>query len=116
MATIASINPATEEIYKEFEMFSTDHTSRCIEKATCAFKEWRNTDIVLRSEHLSNTARVLRKGKNELASVITEEMGKPIKQSVREIEKCASTFEYFANEAENLLQPIEHGAGAKNHI
>ncbi|AEH61814.1 Aldehyde Dehydrogenase [Methanosalsum zhilinae DSM 4017] len=113
MATIASINPATEEIYKEFEMFSTDHTSRCIEKATCAFKEWRNTDIVLRSEHLSNTARVLRKGKNELASVITEEMGKPIKQSVREIEKCASTFEYFANEAENLLQPIEHGAGAK---
>jgi succinate-semialdehyde dehydrogenase / glutarate-semialdehyde dehydrogenase len=52
---------------------------------------------------LKNVAKELRENKNEYATTITQEMGKPITQAIAEIEKCAWVCEYYANNAEEHL-------------
>lgn len=58
--------------------------------------EWKNS-IDRRAEFLYAFAKELRKNKEHLAKTATEEMGKAIKESRSEVEKCAWTIEYFAD-------------------
>ncbi len=56
-----------------------------------------------RSKLMNEAAKVLRSKKEEYARGITTEMGKPIKQAVSEVEKCAWVCEYYAENAEKFL-------------
>jgi succinate-semialdehyde dehydrogenase/glutarate-semialdehyde dehydrogenase len=89
----------------EFELYSASRINVEIKKAGTAFIEWKNLDVSGRAEYLNNAAKVLRKRKNELGKIITMEMGKAIKESVPEIEKCALAFEYFARNTGGFLEP-----------
>src|SRR5690606_18866075 len=57
-------------------------------------------------------AEVLKSNKQEYAKLITQEMGKPIKQAIAEVEKCAWVCEYYAENAQNHLanEPVETDA------
>ncbi len=105
MEKMVSINPATGEVNGEFELYSEDRINEAIKKARYAFPEWKSLDVSDRSGHLKNVAKVLRRRKNELGKTITMEMGKVIKESLAEIEKCAWAFEYFAENAGRFLEP-----------
>src|SRR3990170_6687252 len=105
MGNMVSINPATGEVNREFELYSESRINGAIKKAGTAFLEWKNLDVSVRAEYLKNAAQVLRKRKNELGKIITREMGKVIKESVPEIEKCAWALEYFARNAAGFLEP-----------
>ena len=105
MQKMISINPATEEINGEFELYSKDRINRAIKRARTAFSGWKNLKLSERSEYLGSAANVLRRRKKELAEIITSEMGKVIKESISEIEKCAWTLEYFAENAHIFLEP-----------
>ena len=105
MKKIVSMNPATGEINREFELYSQDKINEVIKKATSAFSEWKNLDISNRSEYLKRAANVLQRRKKELGELITMEMGKAIKESIPEIEKCAWALQYFAENAERFLEP-----------
>jgi succinate-semialdehyde dehydrogenase/glutarate-semialdehyde dehydrogenase len=105
MRKIISINPATGEVNGEFELYSESRINAAIKKARAAFSEWKDLDTSDRAEYLNNVAKVLRRRKKELGEIITKEMGKVIKESVSEIEKCAWAFEYFAENAERFLEP-----------
>lgn len=102
---IVSINPATGEINREFEFYSQDIVNKVVKKAKTAFSEWKNLDIPDRAEYLNSAAKVLRRRKEELGKLITMEMGKAIKESTLEVEKCAWALEYFAENAERFLEP-----------
>jgi succinate-semialdehyde dehydrogenase/glutarate-semialdehyde dehydrogenase len=102
---IVSINPATGEINREFEFYSQDIVNKVVKKAKTAFSEWKNLDIPDRAEYLNSAAKVLRRRKEELSKLITMEMGKAIKESTLEVEKCAWALEYFAENAERFLEP-----------
>ncbi|VVB56055.1 D-glyceraldehyde dehydrogenase (NADP(+)) [uncultured archaeon] len=105
MKKIVSINPATGEVNEEFELYSEDRVNEVIKKAKAAFLKWRNLDISDRADYLMNAAKVLRRKKKELGETITIEMGKTIKESISEIEKCAWALEYFAENAGRFLEP-----------
>lgn len=105
MKKIVSINPATEEINREFELYTNDKINESIKKAKSAFSDWRNLDVLDRAEYLKNAAKVLRRKKRELGEIITVEMGKAVRESIPEIEKCALTLEYFAKTSERFLEP-----------
>ncbi|NJD78129.1 MAG: NAD-dependent succinate-semialdehyde dehydrogenase [Candidatus Methanoperedens sp.] len=105
MQRLVSINPATEDVNGEFEFYSEDRINQAIRKSKTAFSGWKNLDISERAEYLKNAARVLRKRKKELGEIITREMGKVIKESIPEIEKCAWALEYFAENAPLFLEP-----------
>ncbi|MFP4654675.1 MAG: NAD-dependent succinate-semialdehyde dehydrogenase [Methanohalobium sp.] len=105
MDKIVSVNPATEEVNKEFDYFSQEKIDEILKKSTEAFNEWKNLELSKRSEYLNNAASSLRERKEDLAQTITKEMGKPIRQSVSEIEKCAWVLEHFAEKAKQYMEP-----------
>lgn len=99
-----SLNPATEQKGKEFEGHSKEQCEQELQKAVLAQKEWKKTDFSQRKKLMLKAAQELRNNKQELAHTITIEMGKPITQSLAEIEKCAWCCEFYAENAENFLQ------------
>lgn len=105
MKKMVSINPSTGEINREFELYSQEMINEAVRKSRNAFSEWKNLDISERAEYLTNAANVLRRRKKELGEIITSEMGKPIKESIPEIEKCSWALEYFAENTERFLEP-----------
>lgn len=93
---LQTINPTTEQVLKEYEIMSEDQIDDSIKQARNAFLEWKR-NIDKRSDFLYAFAKELRKNKEKLAKTATEEMGKAIKESRSEIEKCAWVIEYYAD-------------------
>ncbi len=102
---IQSQNPYTEKIEKKFKSISDKEIARKISQAHEAFISWRDVPIKKRAMLMKNLAKVLRKNKQKYGELITREMGKPISQSVAEIEKCALNCEYYAENAEPFICP-----------
>lgn len=101
---IKSINPASGSEIKSYQEMTITEIDEIIAKSNQAFLKWRKTEFAQRAEMMKNAAIVLRKKKEELSSLMTEEMGKPILQSKSEIEKCAWVCDYYADNSENFLK------------
>ena len=99
-----SINPFTNELIREFPEHSPQQVEDLIRRVGSVFKEWKMTPYDQRASCLGNAASVLRKRKGELAKLITLEMGKIIRESEAEIEKCALACEFYSDHAEELLR------------
>jgi acyl-CoA reductase-like NAD-dependent aldehyde dehydrogenase len=93
---LQTINPTTEQVLREYEIMSKEQIDDSIKQARNAFSEWKR-NIDKRSDFLYAFAKELRKNKEKLAKTATEEMGKAIKESRSEIEKCAWVIEYYAD-------------------
>ncbi|WP_029034873.1 NAD-dependent succinate-semialdehyde dehydrogenase [Salinimicrobium terrae] len=104
---IFSKNPFTGETIEEHRESSSEDIDKALEKASAVFFEWKSTSFSFRSKLMLKAAEELRKNKQEYAEGITQEMGKPIKQSIAEVEKCAWVCEYYAENAEQQLAPEE---------
>ncbi|NPA36474.1 MAG: NAD-dependent succinate-semialdehyde dehydrogenase [Chlorobi bacterium] len=100
---LKSFNPAKEELNQSYPAHQLDEVDEILDKSVLAFKEWRETRFEERAELLRNTADILRRKKDELARIITIEMGKHIRESVAEIEKCAWVCEYYADNGAGFL-------------
>ena len=93
---LKTINPATEQVLNEYEIFTKEQLDKLVKQARQTFLEWKN-NIDRRAEFLYSFAKELRKNKDNLAKTATEEMGKAIKEARSEVEKCAWTIEYYAD-------------------
>ncbi len=108
---IQSINPATGQVNKEYESFPKEEIISIAKSSRIAFDEWSVRDVADRAGYLTKLAIALRSKKEEYGKIMTLEMGKPIKQSIAEVEKCAWTAEVFAQNAVKWLEdePVEMG-------
>ena len=93
---IKTVNPATEEIIQEYEVMSKEQIIEKVKKAQNTFQNWKK-DSSKRTDLLHDFANELRKDKENLARTATKEMGKAIKESRSEVEKCAWAIEYYAD-------------------
>lgn len=100
---IQSINPATGKVVKTFNEFSKEQVSKIIDDTNEAFLEWRKTGFAERKKLMLKAADVLRNNKQKYAEIMTIEMGKAIRQSLAEVEKCAWVCEYYAENAKQIL-------------
>lgn len=100
---IKSINPYTQKEVHSIKEYSKKDTEEAIDLAHKRFLEWKKTSFKERKELMLAASAELKKNKKEYATAITKEMGKPIKQSIAEIEKCAWACEYYAENAEKHL-------------
>jgi len=101
---IRSINPFTEEINKEFDPLSAAQADEAVQKAREAFGAWKRLGVADRVKPLARLAANLQQRKVEYGRIITKEMGKPVKQAIGEVEKCAWLCEYYAESAPKLLK------------
>jgi len=93
---LMTLNPATEEILNEYDIMTKEKINESVARAREAFSDWK-TDIHKRADSLYAFAREFRKNRENLARTSTQEMGKAIKESRSEIDKCAWTIEYYAD-------------------
>lgn len=106
---IQSINPATEQVNMEFETFEVEKVKGICKSVNRAFENWRNLELKERTAYITKLADSLRSNKEKYAGIITKEMGKPYKESVAEIEKCAWTCEVYSENAQKWLadEPVQ---------
>jgi succinate-semialdehyde dehydrogenase / glutarate-semialdehyde dehydrogenase len=110
--SIKSINPFTGQVTEVFEELSEATIQKIITNSVSAFEKWKKTDFSFRQSLLRKTASILIDNIKELSLNITSEMGKPIKESEAEIEKCAWVCNYYAENGEYFLreEPVETDA------
>lgn len=73
-------------------------------KSQTAFENWKTVPFTEKQKLLQKLARLLEKDADKFGKIITQEMNKPITQSISEVQKCALMTSYYA-EAENILKP-----------
>jgi succinate-semialdehyde dehydrogenase/glutarate-semialdehyde dehydrogenase/succinyl-CoA reductase len=102
LTQITTVNPATEEQIASYDPMSKERVNRLVEKAKRAFPEWKK-DSEKRRGYIYNLVQYLNKNKTKLAEIATAEMGKPINESIGEVEKCAWALEFYADHASSFL-------------
>ncbi|WP_341221429.1 NAD-dependent succinate-semialdehyde dehydrogenase [Polaribacter atrinae] len=103
MKTTTSINPATEEEIANYTRISEKTTKDKVAKANETYKTWKKTSFDERSKLMHKLATIFDNNKEKYAQLMTEEMGKVIDQSRKEIEKCALICRYYADNITDLL-------------
>ena len=102
MSQIATVNPSTGEEIKTFSAMDKNQVFDLVGKAKRAYPEWKK-DYEKRRSYIYNLVEYLKKNKTKLATVATSEMGKPLKESIGEIEKCAWALEFYADHGDSFL-------------
>ena len=102
---IQSINPYTEQVIKEFTLMTPVEVEREIKKSREAFHRWRDLPASERAAYVKKLGDHLRTEKRKYAEIMTREMGKPIKESISEVEKCALLCDYYAENGVKFLEP-----------
>jgi len=106
---IATINPATGETIKVFAPLTSGEIEAKIAQAASAFTHQKQTPFAERAACLSRAGALLRAEKQAIGATMTLEVGKILKASIAEVEKCADTCRYYAENAERFLadQPYQ---------
>jgi succinate-semialdehyde dehydrogenase / glutarate-semialdehyde dehydrogenase len=109
---LQTVNPATGEILNDYPVMSIDGALRVVEAVHAAFALWRLTPVRERCDLVAKLGELLLTRKQQLAVLIANEMGKPIKQGIAEIEKCAKLCSHYAEAAESYLTGREIASSA----
>lgn len=91
-----SINPATGEQLSVLPWAGADDIENALQLAAAGFRDWRETNIDYRAEKLRDIGKALRARSEEMAQMITREMGKPINQARAEVAKSANLCDWYA--------------------
>jgi len=99
-----SINPSNGELIASYEEMTKEEVKIIISDVNSAYQKWRLTSFSHRAQLMKNAAEILQDRKEDLGRLMTFEMGKPFLQAVAEANKCASVCEYYADNAERILE------------
>jgi len=100
---IQSINPYTQKLIATYTPINSEELDKKIEKTAKSYQLWKQIGFQERSNLFLKMAELLRKNQEKYAVLISTEMGKIIRESRAEIEKCAWLCEYYAKNTEVLL-------------
>ena len=111
------INPATGDTIKEISAWSDTEIEAALAQAANVAPQWAGVALDNRCALMTKAAQVLRDNAEHYAQIITQEMGKLLRDARAEIEKCAWVCEYYASEGPRFLQdePIESDA-SKSYV
>jgi succinate-semialdehyde dehydrogenase/glutarate-semialdehyde dehydrogenase len=106
----AVTDPATGETVKTYETITDEALKDAIARAAAAHRDWsRGTTVEERAKIIGRVGELHNERKQELAEIITREMGKPIEQAVGEVEFSAAIYQYYADNGPKLMkdEPID---------
>lgn len=101
--TFKNINPAnTDEVVGEFQDSSADDLRKAVEIAREAFTAWKNLPPYSRGQILMKASGLLEERIDELARIMTREMGKSLIETRSEVARSAQLMEWYGGEAKRL--------------
>jgi succinate-semialdehyde dehydrogenase/glutarate-semialdehyde dehydrogenase len=100
---IATVNPATGETVKTYDEMPEADVERCLSAAAAAAASYRLTSFAERARWMREAARILDDEQDQIASMMTTEMGKTLEAARQEVAKCAGACRYYAEHAAEFL-------------
>jgi len=101
--SFTAINPTTEEVIAQYPAHTPEEVERALQASVTAFKNWRAASFQERAVLMIKAAELLESEVDEVATLLTSEMGKTFAAAKGEVAKSASTMKYYAARAESLL-------------
>ncbi|MGN9813176.1 NADP-dependent succinic semialdehyde dehydrogenase [Micromonospora sp. BQ11] len=100
---IATTNPATSAVLKTYEAMSDEQVDAAIGRADLAYRQLRGTTVAQRGAWLVAAADLLEAERDEIARIMTTEMGKTYASAKAEVTKCATACRFYAAKAPEFL-------------
>jgi succinate-semialdehyde dehydrogenase/glutarate-semialdehyde dehydrogenase len=100
---IATVNPATGETVKTYAEMSEADVERCLAAAASAAGSYRLTSFDARAGWMRRAAGILDDERDQIAAMMTTEMGKTLAAARQEVAKCAAACRYYAMHASGFL-------------
>ena len=118
MSEFKVVNPATNEIEREFATATDAEVEQVLGRSAAAYQSWRTTAKNERAKVLLRVAELYQERIDDLAGLITREMGKPTREAKGEISLVVSIYRYYANQGPALLAdtPLSPRAGGNAFI
>jgi succinate-semialdehyde dehydrogenase/glutarate-semialdehyde dehydrogenase len=101
--SVTTTNPTTGEPLARYALHTAEETEAILARAADAYARHRAASFGERAAAMNRVAELLEERKREAARLMTREMGKPLAQSVAEVEKCAWVCRYYAAHAASQL-------------
>ncbi len=108
--TFDAVNPANEEVLARIQAADVADVDAAVQSASQAFKSWRLTPAPLRGEVLYRIGELLKLRKEELARLLTQDMGKVIAEARGDVQEAIDMAFYMGGEGRRLLgytAPVE---------
>jgi succinate-semialdehyde dehydrogenase/glutarate-semialdehyde dehydrogenase len=114
MSIYEVVNPATGEMVREYPTITDDELRAAIARADAAHRQWSaSSSVAERAALVRRVGELHVEQRERLAEIIVREMGKPIEQALGELDFVGAIYEYYADNAEELMadEPIKLLAG-----
>jgi len=98
-----SLNPATGETLSTLAWATTDDVNQAVALADTGYRQWKKTAVAERADALRKVGNVLRQHAEEMAQMISREIGKPILQARGEVTKSANLCDWYAEHGPAML-------------
>ena len=117
--SLKTINPLTEQDLQTYPIMSDEEAMSVVEASHNAFLDWRLKSLEERAKVISSIAEELRNSKDDFAKLMTDEVGKLLKDSRDEVDLCAAICDYTAKIGPDALaddeREVEGGKGYVTH-
>ena len=100
----SGFNPTTNKAIQTHASWDDHRLQQALEKTHGAQQTWAQTPYARRAKVLRDAAMQLRAQRDQYSTLITLEMGKPLREARAEVEKCASVCDYYAQHGEDFLR------------
>ncbi|MFV2100756.1 NADP-dependent succinic semialdehyde dehydrogenase [Micromonospora sp. LOL_024] len=101
--TIATTNPVTGQVLKTYEAMSDEQLDDAIERTDLAYRQLCGTTLEQRGWWMNTVADLLEAERDEIARLMTTEMGKTLAAAKAEVTKCAAACRFYAERAAEFL-------------
>lgn len=106
-APFRSIDPATGQVHEELPFATSEEVAAALDAADAAYRSWREVDLAERCALLARCGEIFTERTDELAAVVTEEMGKPQREAAGELALVSAIFAHYAEQAPAMLADEE---------
>lgn len=111
MATLKTLNPATQEVLAELEITSDQTIKEMVQRSKIAQKTWGAKTVEERASFIIKAYEEIKKDKNQMAELIHSEMGKTLKEAMGEVEGYVGGIQEMALEVAEALKPVSKTVG-----
>lgn len=111
-------NPATGMVSESFENITDEVLAARLDALESCFRnDWPHRPVAERSKIVANAAKIIRDEIQQLAEIISRDMGKLVSHAIGELTLSAAILQYYADTADEFLQPklLPGAPGAKLH-